>query len=143
MQRFRQYVNETNDVWPGKLIGKWVAPHKIDNRFRGADHDLALKRQLLHDCGTQSRFAHILAHNERADRADVHDPELRQLLGDLRRLTSICAADVYRTEKYHPPHLNYLITGNAEFAEKTTPKSVRRVRMFWGWSSFEIRKDSS
>ena len=53
----------------------------------------------------KSRFANVLAYDERADRANVNDAKLRQLFGDHRRLASIRATDVYRTKKYNPAHL--------------------------------------
>jgi hypothetical protein len=40
------------------------------------------KRQLLRDRGAKSRFAHIFAHDECADGADVDDTELGQLFRD-------------------------------------------------------------
>jgi hypothetical protein len=66
----------------------------------------------------QSRFTYIFPHNERANRANINDTKLRQLFGDLRRLTSISFANVYRTKKDHPAHLNDLTTENKEDAEK-------------------------
>ena len=116
MQRFRQHVNETDDVWSGWLIGEWGAPHKIDNRFCRTNHDLAFKRQLPSEGGAENWIADRFAHNERADRAEVHNAELRQLFRNFRRLTSIGAADVYRTKKYHSLDFVDLTTENTEFA---------------------------
>jgi hypothetical protein len=38
--------------------------------------------QLFGDRGAKSGFADVFAHNKRADRANVNDTELGQLLGD-------------------------------------------------------------
>jgi len=43
--------------------------------------------------------------NKRADRANVYDTELGQLLRDQRRLASISFSDVYRPKKYNRSHV--------------------------------------
>jgi hypothetical protein len=81
-----------------------IFSRKIDNRFRGNNHDLALEWQPLCDRGAKIRLAHTRAHHKRADRADVHDIELRQLFRDRCRATSIRSTDIYRAKKNHPAH---------------------------------------
>jgi hypothetical protein len=56
------------------------------------------------DRRAQIRFAHVFAHNKRADRTNINDPEVLQLFRDRRRLTSICPADVHRAKKYDTGH---------------------------------------
>ena len=67
-------------------------------------NNLAFERQFLCYRGTQSRFAHIVVHNECADCADVNHAETRQLFRDQRGLTSISCTDVHRTKKNDPLH---------------------------------------
>jgi hypothetical protein len=77
---------------------------KIDNLFRGTDHDLTFERQLPSDRRAQSGFADIFAYHKRANRANVNDTEPEQLPGDQGRLTSIRSTNVHRTKKNDPVH---------------------------------------
>ena len=63
-----------------------------------------LNGNFLSNRRAKNRFADIFADHKCADRANVHDTELRQLFRDQRRPTSISAADVHRTKKYDPTH---------------------------------------
>jgi hypothetical protein len=59
-----------------------ILSDKIENFFRGADHNLTFERQLPSDRRAKSGFADVFADNKRADRANVDDVELGQLFRD-------------------------------------------------------------
>src|SRR5439155_15505233 len=99
-----QDTHESRDVCAGRLSCEWILCCEFHDVARWTNHDLAFERQLFGNRSSKSRFAHIFPHHKRADRADVYQAVLRQLLGDSRRLASISSTDIDRTKKNDPSH---------------------------------------
>jgi hypothetical protein len=84
---------------------EWIPGGELENVARGANYDVAFKRQLASERGAQSGFTDILPHHKSSDSADIHDIELRQLLRDLRRAASIRSADIHGSEEDDGAHV--------------------------------------
>jgi hypothetical protein len=101
---FMQHIYEPGYVRARGLSNECVLCGELHDVARGTNHDLAFEWQLASNCSAQTRFAHIFAHNKRADCANVYDTELRQLLCDQGGLASVGAADVHRAKKNDGGH---------------------------------------
>ena len=99
-----EHVHKPGDALPRGLLREWIFHCEFHDLARGTNHDLAFERKFARNCGAQRRLAHILAHNKRADGADVDHAELCQLFCDYCRLASIRCPDVHCAKKNNPLH---------------------------------------
>src|SRR5205823_2031844 len=104
----------------------WIFGCKLNDVTRRANHNFAFEGQLPNKRAAESRLAYISAHNKRADRADIHDTELVQLLSDQGRLTSIGPADVYRTKKNDRRHFSILESDSNKRRVRSQRSEVRQ-----------------
>src|SRR5438067_2303751 len=97
-------VHETSEARAGRFLCERIFGCEPEEIGRRTNHDLDLEWQLPSDRGAKSGVADLFADNERPDRADINDAELRQLFGDRGWPAAIRFAHIDRAKENDGRH---------------------------------------